>query len=304
MRILAILVLLFGAALAGGGIYYASVYMELYKAGLQVSGPETQRIIVAKKQLSYGHRVNKDDLRWVEWPKDSVPGGAFTSIEALFGKEKDDNDPRIALRTIEAGEPLLTTKLSGFGTSTRLAAQLPEGKRAFTIGISDAGGGGFIGPGDRVDVILTKTEDGQLLSKVIMQDVPVIAVDRNLNKERSSGGGSRATIEVTRTQAQQLLLASRVGELLLMLRGVHETVSEEVDLVDTSAFNFRPDAPTADAPQFGVKVRVRRGTSLGTQQVEDSPEMLEQKRLELEEEQKRVAEELQRLEEQTKQTIN
>ena len=304
MRVLAILVLLFGAALAGGGMYYASVYMEMYKLGLQDNEPKTQRIIVAKRQLSYGRRVQKGDLRWVEWPKDSVPPGAFTSIESLFGKEEDDADPRIALRTIEAGEPLLETKLSGFGASTRLAAQLPEGKRAFTIGISDVGGGGFINPGDRVDVILTKTEDGQLLSKVIMQDVPVIAVDRSLNKERSGGGGSKATIEVTRTQAQQLLLASKVGELLLMLRGVHEQVAEEIDLVDTSAFEFRPDQPKVDEPSMGVKVRVRRGTSLGTQKVEDSPEMLEQKRQELEEEQKRVAEELKRLEEQAKQTIN
>ena len=49
MRILAVLVLLFGTALAGGGIYYASVYMQMYKAGLQQqSGVETQRILVAK----------------------------------------------------------------------------------------------------------------------------------------------------------------------------------------------------------------------------------------------------------------
>ncbi len=303
MRILAILVLLFGAALAGGGIYYASVYMEMYKLGLQDSGPETQRIIVAKEQLRYGRRLEKNDLRWVEWPKDSMPEGAFTSIEALFGKS-DDDEPRIALRTIEAGEPLLATKLSGFGGSTRLAAQLTEGMRAYTVPMDESGGGGFINPGDRVDVILTKSEDGELFSKGIMQDVPVIAVDRSLDTERNRLGGSKATIEVTRTQAQQLLLAERVGDLLLMLRGIHETVSESVDLVDTTAFDFKADAPQADLPKMGVKVRVRRGTSLGSQNVEDSPEMLEQKRQQIEAEQKRLEEEMQLLQEQANQTIN
>ena len=302
MRLLAILVLLFGAALAGGGIYYASIYMEMYKLGLEGGGPETQRIIVAKKQLSYGHKLAKNDLRWVEWPKESVPRGAFDSVEALFGEEDEEAEPRIALRTIEAGEPLLETKLSGFGASTRLAAQLPEGKRAFTIGIDDTGGGGFINPGDRVDVLLTKTEGGELLSKVIMQDLPVIAVDRNLNQERARSGGSEATIEVTTKQAQQLILAERVGDLLLMLRGVHETVDTSIELVDTSAFDFKIDKPEVEGPDFGTTVRVRRGTSLGTQAVEDSPEELERKRRELEEERERVAEELKRLEEQQNQT--
>lgn len=302
MRILAILVLLFGAALAGGGIYYASVYMEMYKLGLEGenSGPKTERIIVAKSGLRYGHRLKPGDLRWVDWPKTSLPEGAFTSREELFGKQGEE--PRIVLRAIEKGEPLLQTKLSGFGASTRLAAQLPEGKRAYTVPIDMTGGGSFINPGDRVDVVLTKSDEGELLSGIIMQDILVIAVDRNLDQELNrAGGGSTATIEVSTRQAQELIVAQRVGSLTLMLRGVHEISTGKLDPVEASDLDFGIEKPTLEKPDFGTMVRVRRGTSLGTQKVDDSPEVLADKRRQLEEEQARVAEEIKRLEEQEQQ---
>lgn len=297
MRILAILVLLFGAALAGGGIYYASEYMEAYKAGLANSGPKTERIIVARGPLQYGHRLSPSDLRWVDWPKGSLPPGAFTSREELFGEEGEE--ARLVLRTIETGEPLLKAKLSGFGATTRLAAQLGDGMRAFTLGIDDTAGGGFINPGDRVDVNMTREVDGKLLSGIIIADLPVIAVDRDLNAERKGiGGGARATIEVTTKQAQQLIVAQRIGKLTLMLRGVHETSVAEMNPVDASEFDFKIETPTINAPKLGTTVRVRRGTSLGQQRVEDSPEVLAEKRRILEQERQRVAEELRRLEEQ------
>ena len=248
-------------ALAGFAVLLAAALAVVGTALPQQDdpAPETQRIIVAKHKLPRGHRLTKPDLRWVDWPSATLPEGAFTSVEALFGKDGDE--VRIALGTIGAGEPVLRTQLTGSGAARRLAEQIPEGMRAVTVPTGDTGGGPRIQPGDRVDVILTKTEDGALLSKVIMQDVPVIAVDRDLGNERARTGGSRATIEVTRMQAQQLLLAQRVGELMLMLRGVHDSVGSE-----------------DGASSFGPEVRGRRGTFLGSGQRKYSPETIREMR--------------------------
>lgn len=304
MRILAIIVLLFGAALAGGGIYYANVYMDMYKAGLQSQnqGPQTVKVIVATKGMRYGHRLQPEDLRWVDWPRASLPNGVFTSRKDLFGES--GKEKRIVLRAIEQDEPVLKTKVSGFGASTRLAAQLPDGMRAYTLQINSLSGvAGFIGPGDRVDVILTRQINGTLVSGVIIQDLPVIAVDQNLDKEASRPRiGSSATVEVDSRQAQKLTLAQQVGTLTLTLRGANETSTEKIEPVDLSDIDFETDRPQVKGPQFGTTVRVRRGVSLGSQRVEDSPEMLDQKRRQLEAERERVAEELRRLEEQEKQS--
>ena len=183
----------------------------------------TLRIIAAKGEPLHGRHVQKDNLRWVEWPKNAVSEDALTSIEALPGRDEDE--PRMALRTMEAGEPLLESDLSGSGVSGRLVAELGKGTRAFAAPVADGIGGSSIRPGDRVDVILTKTEDGHPVTKVFMRDVTVIAVDRevDLDQDQPWSGRSTATIEVTQGQVQQLLLAIRAGKLRLMLRGVRET---------------------------------------------------------------------------------
>lgn len=299
MRILAVLVLLFGAALAGGGIYYASEYMALYKAGLQQStqGPQTTRIIVASQRLAYGARLTTKNLRWVDWPNQSLPEGAFTTREELLGA--DGKAERIVLRMIEPNEPVLKTKVSGFDGSTRLAAQLADGKRAYTIPINSTSGiAGFINPGDRVDVILTRTVDGNLVSGVIIQDLGVIAVDQNLDTETNRPmRGSTATIEVDSRQAQQLTLAQQVGSLTMTLRSAFETDSTKIAPVTLSDIDFQVDKPTVNAPQAGTVVRVRRGVNLGSQRVDDSPEERERKRQILQAERERVDAELRELEE-------
>lgn len=299
MRLIAILVLVFGAALAGGGIYYASQYMALYKASLQQTnqGPEVARIIVANQRLSYGHKLTPEDLRWIDWPKSSVPEGVFLSRQELFGE--DGKERRIVLRTVEKDEPLMKTKLSGFDGSTRLSAQLGEGMRAYTIPINATSAvAGFINPGDRVDVILTRTIDGELVSGVIFADLPVIAVDQNIDTERNRPmAGSTATVEVDGRQAQQLILAQQVGSLTLTLRGVNEESTEKIAPVTLSDIDFTIAKPEINAPKAGTTVRVRRGTSLGNVQVDDTPEQREAKRKLLEEERARVEEEIRRLEE-------
>lgn len=283
MRLLAFLVLLLGAALAGGGIYYASEYMEAYKNSLGApKGPETVRVIVANKPMRYGHTLTTKDLKWVDWPKASLPAGVFTKRDELFG---DGKEKRIILRAIEKDEPVLKAKVSGFGDTTRLAAQLSEGKRAYTIPINSTSGvAGFIQAGDRVDVILTKDGEAGLESGVIIQDLPVIAIDQNLDTERNRAKlGSTATVEVDARQAQKLTLAQRVGSLTLTLRGANEFDTGKVEPVRLDDLEFgdkKKPAPTVD---WGQKVRVRRGTALGTQNVDDTIEQREQKKRELEE---------------------
>ena len=71
----------------------------------QDPGPQTVRIVAAKAKLKYGDRLTIKNagkaLRWVEWPKDSVPQGAFTRAEDLFGEGKQET--RTVLRGIEPG---------------------------------------------------------------------------------------------------------------------------------------------------------------------------------------------------------
>jgi pilus assembly protein CpaB len=258
MRIIAILVLVFGVALAGGALFYASEYFKDLKASMVQQGPKTVRVLVAKQALQYGTKIEPKNLRWVEWPKSAVPPGAFTSVEELLGKK--GGEKRIVLRAIDPGEPLLEGKLTKLGESPRMSMNLGAGRRAVSISIDAISGvSGFVAAGDRVDILLTRTQQDQLTSSVILQDITVIAVDQRSNSEAASPRvGRTVTVEVDTVQAQKLALAQQVGRLSLTLRGLGESVDEIMKPVTARELSDF-DAPEV-APEF--KVRVRRAGSL------------------------------------------
>lgn len=257
MRIIAVLVLVFGVALSGGALFFASEYFNQIKASMAQSGPETARVLVAKRGLEYGKKLTAKDLQWVEWPKAAVPPGSFTSVEDLFGAKGDET--RIVLRSIEPGEPLLQGKITKPGESTRMSFNIDKDKRAVAISVdATAGVAGFVSPGDRVDIMLIRQIDGDLVNSIVMRDVPIIAVDQRQNSEVSGARLFRmVTVEVSVRDAQKLALAQQVGRLSLTLRGIGGDGEEKFEPVSADELNdySKPEDP-------GLKVRVRRAGSL------------------------------------------
>jgi len=265
MRILAILVLVFGIALAGGAIFFASKYFNDLQASM-AKDPGTVRVLVVKSKLNYGDSIKAEHLHWVEWPKGAVPSGAFTSVEALLGKKGDQR--RIVLRALEPGEPVLESKITKFGESPRMAMNLGDGMRAVSIRIDEVSGvAGFVAAGDRVDILLIRSLDSELVSSVILRDITVIALDQTQNTETSSAQiGRTVTVEVSTRDAQKLALAQQVGRLSLTLRGMTEGEGDVFTPVTASELSGI-EKPVED-PAF--RVRVRRAGSLSNVQVDQS----------------------------------
>jgi pilus assembly protein CpaB len=272
MRIIAVLVLVFGVALAGGALFFASEYFKELNASMVRQGPQTVRVLVAKQALSYGATLQQGNLQWVEWPKSAVPPGAFTSVEELLGKKGDQR--RIVLRSIEPGEPVLEGKITKFGESPRMSMNLGAGMRAVSIKIDAVSGvAGFVAAGDRVDILLTRKLEGQLVSSVILQDITVIAVDQSANSETVRARlGRTVTVEVDTVQAQKLALARQVGTLSLTLRGIGESSGEVPKPVTVDSLS--DFEPVDEAPEF--KIRVRRAGSLSNVAVDDVAEPAEE----------------------------
>src|ERR1043165_3733693 len=142
---------------------------------------EMQTVVVAKQSLRFGTELNASMLAEVPWPAESKPGGAFSRIsEVLTGR-------RVVLTAIEPNEPVLSLKITGPGQRATLSAPLKPGMKAVTIRVNDVEGvGGFVLPGDRVDVVLTRQiEKGNATSEVVLQNTRVLAVDQ-LAAERSA----------------------------------------------------------------------------------------------------------------------
>jgi pilus assembly protein CpaB len=268
MRIIAILVLCLGVALAGAATYLLrEFYASQAMMTAQPAAPETVRVLAAKKALHYGDRLDlamaEERLRWVTWPKDAVPEGAFTTGEELLGPGRAET--RTVLRTVEPGELVLKSKITGFGETVRVAAQVTEGKRAFTIPINAVSGvAGLIAPGDRVDILLTRSIDRDLVTSIILQNVFVIATDQSANTETNATRVARtATVEVEPAEASKLALAQQVGKLSLSLRGMREAFEGSIAPVSIDDLPDQPEAlPPPPPPAPPNMVTVRKGKEI------------------------------------------
>lgn len=207
-------------------VFIAQVWLN-NQANKQAKNYETQKpmptqtIVVAKQPLRFGTELNASMLQEVSWPADAVPAGAFTRIDDLLSKGR-----RVVLAAMEANEPVLALKITGPGQRATLSALVRPGMKAVTIRVNDVEGvGGFVLPGDHVDVVLTRQLDkGQATSEVVLQNTRVLAVDQSADERAAKAAVAKSvTLEVTTVQAQKVWLATSVGSLSLLLRKAGET---------------------------------------------------------------------------------
>ncbi len=199
----------------------------------------TNTLVVASQPLQYGTELAAPMLREIPWPQDAVPSGAFAKISDLLSAGK-----RVVLSPMEPNEPVLALKITGPGQRATLSALVGEGMKAVTVRVNDVEGvGGFVLPGDRVDVVLTRQIDkGAATTEVILQNVRVLAVDQSADDRTTKATIAKAvTIEVDLVGAQKIGLASSVGSLSLLLRKAGEVASGRTRKVTLSDLST-PDA--------------------------------------------------------------
>lgn len=185
----------------------------------------------------------------------------------------------VVREAIAYGAPLTWQALVGPQQRGFLAAVLKPGMRAITVRLGrGTRHSGLVDPGDRVDVVLTaeSREHGlqSVLSRTILTDVRVLAVDRRIESAASStqpdGHVQRteivtATLEVFPSQTGLLALGEYKGELALAVRPLTTDEggpipAETVELHDLLA---RPASlPEEPQPPLQRTVRVIRGTAV------------------------------------------
>ena len=184
-------------------------------------------VLVASKNIEVGTRIQPGDLRWNEWPRESIAAELIRRSSAP--KALEEYNDAVARSQFFAGEPIRAERLVQGQKSGYLAASLPPGHRAIAITIDQTGAssaGGFILPNDRVDVISTVRDSvgvsESFESRTILSNVRVLAIGQNVQEKNGERTviGSNATLEVDPGQAETLILAQRMGQLSLSLRSI------------------------------------------------------------------------------------
>jgi pilus assembly protein CpaB len=191
--------MLVAAILLGlAAVFFARMFL-LNPAGEQQTTQNVQTVsaVVAAQPFAFGEKIVPEKLKVVAWPANGLPPGSFQRIADAVGT--DDN--RVALRAIDANELLTEKAVSGKDTRLSGSPLLGKEMRAVSVPIGEASGaGGFLAPGDRVDVYVTHPAGEETLpyTDQLMQNVRVLAVgqDKNLSKDKPEIVKT-ATLEVT-----------------------------------------------------------------------------------------------------------
>ena len=268
--------------LVGGGFVFGADYWinAQEKSPVQVITkiikPEIKlkNVVVAGEPLGFGMVLTNANLKEVSWPQNALPPGAFFSIEELLA-----DGSRVVLRPIESNEPILVAKITGSNESASLSKLIAEGHRAVTIRVNDvAGVAGFILPGDRVDVVLTREvrksgggdrgrQSQTAVADLLLQGVRVLTIDQIADERSEKPQVAKAvTLELNTQDAQKVALASSVGDLSLLLRSAGDNsvdLPKTINLSDLSGSITEvqnPNAPTLVKTISQVVVRRPKDT--------------------------------------------
>ena len=179
----------------------------------------TTQVVVAASDIAVGTKLTAAMLKTADWPADAKPRGSFAGIAGL--------EDRVASSPILADEPILEARLGAKGAGAGMASLIPSNMRAMTVPVNEiVGVGGFIHPGDVVDVITTMQEtapgatQATYRSRIVLQNISVIAVGQHLaaSDEAKAQTVPAVTLLVSPPEAERLALASTQGKLQLTMR--------------------------------------------------------------------------------------
>jgi pilus assembly protein CpaB len=216
-------------------------------------------VLVAKKNLTLGTLIKNPETLFEEkfFVKGEEPKKAIRTYDQL--KDKRLNKPVTAEQFVT--EEDLIDKTSG-----SLEAVVQPGMRAIGLKVNvESSGGGFVLPHSRVDLVHVVKTEKETTSRIIMQNVLVLAVDQSAQKpdDKNSFVPQTVTVEVTPSQAEALSLAQDIGSIKLILRGfgdeekVHTpgtTPKSIVQAGEGKAEDTEEQAPPKESPLLRNKI--------------------------------------------------
>jgi pilus assembly protein CpaB len=261
MRIASLVTLAAGLSIAGGSAWLARDYFEQRYATAQAANNthDLVQVVVAAQDIPFGRVIDATKVQVMNWPRAALPLGAFTAPEEVLPAA--GVDPRRVKAPIARGEILLASKVSNFGEKVTIVQSLGPNTRAIAIKIeASTGVGGFVTPGDRVDVLLTQGRGDGLKTLTILQNARVIGIDQQADEAKDAPSVARTvTLEVTPEDSQRLALAQKAGTLSLTLRTLEDEEERVISAISLRDVLREPEVVSADEVRIRT-ILVRRGT--------------------------------------------
>lgn len=211
------------------------------------AGADRVEAVVATAPLLPYQEIKAEDVALV--PISVTPSHYFKSVDEVVGRKP--------VRSVDQGTPL---SAAVFSTPSALSKAIPPGTEAMSLSVSDVVAvGGFVKPGDFVDVLIyirasgSEVDDTQ--ARILLRNVRLLAYDQQLiNGEKGDKNDSRrnsartAVVAVPEKLMTRVMLGASIGELRLALRRSVEPVAKpSMVAVENGAAEDQPK-PEAVSP--------------------------------------------------------
>jgi len=216
-------------------------------------------VVIATSPLAANVPIKKDDV--VLTPVTVAPTEYFANVEDVIG--------RTPLVDLDKGQPV-TPRF--FKDTNIIARGVPPGQRAISLKVDDVVGvGGFIRPGDVVDVLVyiksatgtptgekEKTEDIATQARMLLKDVLILAYEDHVveppkgidEKDKAKAQQQKrertAVVAIPEAEVTRVLLGASLGEVRLALHGTQAPDTQ------VAAAGTTPAAGTAPAADPGI----------------------------------------------------
>jgi pilus assembly protein CpaB len=228
--------------------------------------PPMTRVLVAKVDLNVGDRLSPDNMSWQAWPAATMNASYITDgVVSATAPNPAALAVRQATRTVTdmtsgggpkllamagaivrdpifAGEPITSRKIVRSGDTSYMAVRLPAGMVAMSLPITvESAAGGFINPGDRVDILSTHADTakggaGGMVTETVLANTLVLAIDQHTDQPKAGASiiGATVTVEVPAVNASTMARARTQGGLTLALRSFADIAGHTQGGVDDS----------------------------------------------------------------------
>ena len=144
----------------------------------------TENVVVVKSDIAARTVFTEDMLQVKQVPEDLVPEGAVTNLRSIVGQS--------AGVTMYAGDIVTEQKIHIESFTSTFVDSIPKDCRAVSVGIGNITGvAGFAKAGDFVDVILVQKNDQSANSKLILQNVLLLSINKNAGGDVTSSIASK-----------------------------------------------------------------------------------------------------------------
>jgi pilus assembly protein CpaB len=235
-----LMLIVFSLALAIGAAWVARNWVQARLTASTAADP-LQTVIVAAMEIPFGTKVEGRHLKMITLPVNAAVGNHFEKPDQVEGL--------IALQKVIAGEILLKERFADRNAGSTLAAIVKPDMRAVTVRVDDViGVAGFLMPGNHVDVVAARVDNGHAETHTVLHNLNVLAVDQTAAQDKDQPVVVRAvTLEVSPKQAEVLVKAREEGRIQLTLRNPLDQTADDPDLLADS----QPKSPAKKvrAPQ-------------------------------------------------------